>query len=83
MENDEMIFAKFREEERNRKIYELVECEKIGKNNVYYRRLKPDIDWTEYLFPEERTKFDKLSKVDQLSICLSCDPINALKIFGD
>ena len=69
--------------ERDDKIYEWVQlCDynTLEETGTYARILKDEFKatWQDHLLPDELKKWEELSDIDQVSIVLSGDPINAL-----
>lgn len=67
-------------EERDDQIYDLLDlCDLTGNSlGVKFRVMKQGVKWVDYLLPDEQKKYDRMSEVEQLQVCLSSDPINAI-----
>jgi len=76
-------------EERDEKIYDWITVEwtslptgiiggcgtDVGTKVAVFKK---GIIWQDWLLPNEKKKYEKLSEVQRLQIAMSCDPINAL-----
>lgn len=68
-------------EERDEQIYDWIEiltCDTFEPTGMRGKILKKGINWREWLLPEEQKKYDALSEVEQLSVSIAVDSINAL-----
>lgn len=66
---------------RDQELYKWLEMYDYLGNGPYgrFRKIKPGLNWKDYLSPEEEEKFNSLLDGYKMAVCMSCDPIEALK----